>query len=270
MPKQLLPRAEGQQFPASPWRRSEARLRAGYDTLAAFNQAAATEGREILDGARATTGPASWCWRGPITWIPASATRSKPTSRPMAIPILWVQYLPIDPDLMDWLFGEDISEARFRPPFDIRDVWPSSYSGNTNEILWGAKVAARLPWVSCVIRLTSYECGMDQPTFTPVQQDRRAFRDRCSFRSRTSTPPSRRDRSRSGSRRSPIIWSVLRRASSRARRSTDPARFRSCKLLLASLPAHAAAATGIDCHGLPSKLSTIPPARIRVIKQTRM
>ncbi len=51
-----------------------------------------------------------------------------------------------------------------------RDVWPSSYSSNTNEILWGAKVAARIPWVTCVIRLTSYECGMDQPTFTPVQQ----------------------------------------------------------------------------------------------------
>ena len=28
----------------------------------------------------------------------------------------------------------------------------------------------KLPWVTCVIRLTSYECGMDQPTFTPVQQ----------------------------------------------------------------------------------------------------
>jgi predicted nucleotide-binding protein (sugar kinase/HSP70/actin superfamily) len=55
-------------------------------------------------------------------------------------------------------------------PFDISDVWPSSYSGNTNEILWGAKVGAKLPWVTCVIRLTSYECGMDQPTFTPVQQ----------------------------------------------------------------------------------------------------
>ncbi len=30
--------------------------------------------------------------------------------------------------------------------------------------------AARVPWITCVIRLTSYECGMDQPTFTPVQQ----------------------------------------------------------------------------------------------------
>jgi predicted nucleotide-binding protein (sugar kinase/HSP70/actin superfamily) len=31
-------------------------------------------------------------------------------------------------------------------------------------------VAARIPWIACVIRLSSYECGMDQPTYTPVQQ----------------------------------------------------------------------------------------------------
>ena len=30
--------------------------------------------------------------------------------------------------------------------------------------------AARMPWVACVVRLASYECGMDQPTYTPVQQ----------------------------------------------------------------------------------------------------
>jgi predicted nucleotide-binding protein (sugar kinase/HSP70/actin superfamily) len=71
---------------------------------------------------------------------------------------------------MDWIFGEDIHDGHISSPFDIRDVWPSSYSANTNELLWGAKVAARVPWISCAIRLTSYECGMDQPTFTPVQQ----------------------------------------------------------------------------------------------------
>jgi hypothetical protein len=62
-----------------------------------------------------------------------------------AYPILWSQYLPTDPDLMDWLFGEDVRTGVIASPFDIQDVWPSSYSGNTNEILWGAKVGARLP-----------------------------------------------------------------------------------------------------------------------------
>ena len=85
-------------------------------------------------------------------------------------PILWGQYLPLDSDLLDWAFGPDVAAGHIRSPLDIRDVWPSSYSANTNEILWAAKFAARIPWISCVVRLSSYECGMDQPTYTPVQQ----------------------------------------------------------------------------------------------------
>lgn len=71
---------------------------------------------------------------------------------------------------MEWIFGADIRAGAIRSPFDISDVWPSSYSSNTSEILWRAKVGARLPGIARVIRLSSYECGMDQPTYTPVQQ----------------------------------------------------------------------------------------------------
>src|SRR5436190_4996548 len=100
-------------------------------------------------------------------------------------PILWAQYFPIDTDLMDWAFGPDIRAGYIKSPFDIRDVWPSSYSSNTNEILWGAKAAARIPWIACVIRLASYECGMDQPTYTPVHQiaDRSRRRNDRRFKS---------------------------------------------------------------------------------------
>ena len=85
-------------------------------------------------------------------------------------PILWLQYLPPDMDLLNWLFEEDLKAGRIKSPFDITDVWTSSYSSNTNEIMWGAKVAARCPWITCVVRLSSYECGMDQPTYTPSQK----------------------------------------------------------------------------------------------------
>ncbi|MCK5361693.1 MAG: hypothetical protein KAR22_01920, partial [Gammaproteobacteria bacterium] len=54
-------------------------------------------------------------------------------------------------------------------PFDISDVWPCSNSANSNEILWGAKLAARMPWVAGVIRLSSHGCGLDQPTWSSVQ-----------------------------------------------------------------------------------------------------
>ena len=85
-------------------------------------------------------------------------------------PILWLQYLPTDLDLMNWLFEADLKMGRIKSAFDIADVWTSSYSSNTNEIMWGAKVAARCPWITCVVRLSSYECGMDQPTYTPSQK----------------------------------------------------------------------------------------------------
>jgi predicted nucleotide-binding protein (sugar kinase/HSP70/actin superfamily) len=84
-------------------------------------------------------------------------------------PVLWSTCLPTDAELLEWMFRPDIESGLVRSPLDIADVWPSSYSANTNEILWAAKFAARMPWVACVVRLSSYECGMDQPTYTPVQ-----------------------------------------------------------------------------------------------------
>jgi predicted nucleotide-binding protein (sugar kinase/HSP70/actin superfamily) len=84
-------------------------------------------------------------------------------------PVLWAQYLPLEAALLEWIFAADLAEGVITSPLAIADVWPSSYSSNTNEVLWAAKVAARVPWITCVIRLASYECGMDQPTYTPVQ-----------------------------------------------------------------------------------------------------
>lgn len=85
-------------------------------------------------------------------------------------PVLWLQYLPGDEDLMNWIFEADLRAGQIKSAFDINDVWTSSYSSNTNEIMWGAKFAARCPWITCVVRLSSYECGMDQPTYTPTQK----------------------------------------------------------------------------------------------------
>jgi predicted nucleotide-binding protein (sugar kinase/HSP70/actin superfamily) len=143
---------------------------AGYATFEAFNRTLRRKGREILEWCAGNDRPCILILARPYHMDPGIGHEIESDLQAYGYPILWGQYLPIDSDLLDWLFGEDIGSGAVKSPFDIRDVWPSSYSSNTNEILWGAKVGARLPWVTCVIRLTSYECGMDQPTFTPVQQ----------------------------------------------------------------------------------------------------
>ncbi|WP_282152712.1 acyl-CoA dehydratase activase-related protein [Ruegeria atlantica] len=84
-------------------------------------------------------------------------------------PILWGQYLPLDQPVLDWLYTDLIASGRIRNAFDISDIWKTSHSANTNEILWAARYGSLMPWVTCVVRFSSYECGMDQPTYSPVQ-----------------------------------------------------------------------------------------------------
>lgn len=151
-------------------RETEAAVAEGFAALHAFNAEMRARSREVLEWCAREDRPCILVLARPYHMDSGLGHEIEADLQAHGYPILWQQYLPTDDDIMDWLFGAEIRAGRFRSAFDISDVWPSSYSANTNEILWGAKVAARLPWISCAIRLTSYECGMDQPTFTPVQQ----------------------------------------------------------------------------------------------------
>jgi predicted nucleotide-binding protein (sugar kinase/HSP70/actin superfamily) len=143
---------------------------AGYAALRAFSDRARTMSRQILESCARADSPCLLVLARPYHMDPGIGHEIEVDLQAGGYPILWAQYVPVDADLMDWIFGDDVRAGRIKSPFDIRDVWPSSYSSNTNEILWGAKFAARVPWIAGVIRLSSYECGMDQPTYTPVQQ----------------------------------------------------------------------------------------------------
>lgn len=143
---------------------------AGYKALDEFTQKARNRSRETLSWCARENKPCILVLARPYHMDSGIGHEIEVNLQANGYPILWIQYLPIDEDLMDWLFGEEIEAGLIKSPFDISDVWSSSYSSNTNEILWGAKVGARVPWITCVVRLSSYECGMDQPTYTPTQE----------------------------------------------------------------------------------------------------
>jgi predicted nucleotide-binding protein (sugar kinase/HSP70/actin superfamily) len=169
VPKQLFQALDG----AIPGLTADETARAvaeGFRALAAFNERLRKASRAVLEQCARADRPCLLVLARPYHMDPGIGHEIEVDLQSNGYPILWVQYFPIDDDLMQWAFGPDLAAGHIRSPLDIRDVWPSSYSSNTNEILWGAKVAARIPWVTCVIRLSSYECGMDQPTYTPVQQ----------------------------------------------------------------------------------------------------
>lgn len=149
---------------------TKAAVRHGFDALDAFNTRLRKKGRAILEQCAREDKPCLLVLARPYHMDPGIGHEIEVDLQAYGYPVLWSQYFPTDSDLLDWMFAADIRGGHIRSAFDISDVWPSSYSSNTNETLWGAKVAARMPWIAGVIRLASYECGMDQPTYTPVQQ----------------------------------------------------------------------------------------------------
>jgi predicted nucleotide-binding protein (sugar kinase/HSP70/actin superfamily) len=169
LPKQLY---EGlkEAIPGLSIEQTKRAVEQGYQTLEAFNNKLQRRARDVLEWCARENKPCLLVLARPYHMDPGIGHEIEVDLQAYGYPILWAQYLPADEDLMEWIFGEEIRAGLIRSPFDISDVWPSSYSSNTNEILWGAKVAARLPWIVCAIRFSSYECGMDQPTYTPVQQ----------------------------------------------------------------------------------------------------
>lgn len=149
---------------------TERAVKAGFAALDAFTDKARQQSRDILTWCATNQKPCILVLARPYHMDTGIGHEIEGDLQAHGYPILWLQYLPGDMDLMNWLFEADLKAGRIKSPFDIQDVWTSSYSSNTNEIMWGAKVAARCPWITCVVRLSSYECGMDQPTYTPTQK----------------------------------------------------------------------------------------------------
>jgi predicted nucleotide-binding protein (sugar kinase/HSP70/actin superfamily) len=143
---------------------------AGFEALHAYSSNLRDRARAVLTECARQDKPALLVLARPYHMDPGIGHEIEVDLQAYGYPVLWTQYLPTDADLLGWAFGPDIAAGHIKDPLDIADVWPSSYSANTNEILWAAKFAARIPWIACVVRLSSYECGMDQPTYTPVQQ----------------------------------------------------------------------------------------------------
>jgi predicted nucleotide-binding protein (sugar kinase/HSP70/actin superfamily) len=145
-------------------------VEAGYRALDVFNTEMRRRSREIIEQCIREEKPCILVLARPYHMDPGIGHEIEVDLQAYGYPVLWAQYLPTDTDMLEWLFGAEVAAGDIKSAFDLSDVWPSSYSANTNEILWGAKFAARLPWIACVVRLSSYECGMDQPTYSPVQQ----------------------------------------------------------------------------------------------------
>ncbi|HEU5254389.1 MAG TPA: BadF/BadG/BcrA/BcrD ATPase family protein [Vicinamibacterales bacterium] len=86
----------------------------------------------------------------------------------LGYPVFSQNTLPMDADLLERLFGDEVRSGAIRDPLEIQDVWKNSYSANTNLKVWAAKFTARHPNL-VALELSSFKCGHDAPIYSVVE-----------------------------------------------------------------------------------------------------
>ncbi len=86
----------------------------------------------------------------------------------LGYPIFSQNTLPIDDDLLERLFGDEVRAGVISSPLDITDAWKNSYSCSTNHKVWAAKFTARHPNL-VALEISSFKCGHDAPIYGVIE-----------------------------------------------------------------------------------------------------
>jgi predicted CoA-substrate-specific enzyme activase len=86
----------------------------------------------------------------------------------LGYPIFSQSTLPLDEDLLERLFGEEVRAGVISSPLDIGDAWKNSYSCSTNHKVWAAKFTARHPNL-VALEISSFKCGHDAPIYGVIE-----------------------------------------------------------------------------------------------------
>jgi len=86
----------------------------------------------------------------------------------LGYPVFSQSTLPLDEDLLERLFGEEVKAGVVKSPLAINDVWKNSYSASTNHKVWAAKFTARHPNL-VALEMSSFKCGHDAPIYTVIE-----------------------------------------------------------------------------------------------------
>src|SRR6516165_8443255 len=86
----------------------------------------------------------------------------------LGYPIFSQNTLPLDEDLLERLFGEEVSAGVISSPLEINDAWKNAYSCSTNHKVWAAKFTARHPNL-VALEISSFKCGHDATIYGVIE-----------------------------------------------------------------------------------------------------
>jgi len=148
---------------------NSAAVDAGYQAQIDFVDKLRDKGRKVLKQLEENDGLGIVLLARPYHNDPGMNHEIPDELQKLGYPVFTIHSLPIDDDIVNPLFGEDVKAGFISDPFDIYDVWKNSYSENTNQKVWAAKYTARHPNL-VALELSSFKCGHDAPIYTVIEE----------------------------------------------------------------------------------------------------
>jgi predicted CoA-substrate-specific enzyme activase len=144
-------------------------IHAGYEALDRYEAEIRRKSREIIDRLEKEGGVGVVLLGRPYHHDPGVNLGIPQELQKRGYPVFSQATLPLDPDILERLFGEEVQEGIVTHPMDIGDVWKHSFSANSAYKLWAAKFTARHPNLIAV-ELSNFKCGHDAPIYSTIEK----------------------------------------------------------------------------------------------------
>jgi len=144
-------------------------VQAGYEALATYEREVRSQSRIALDMLEQEHRLGIVMLGRPYHHDPGLNHGILDEFRKLGYPVFSQSTLPLDEDILDRLFGDEVRAGIITHPLDISDVWKTATAASSNLKLWAAKFTARHPNLVAV-ELSSFKCGHDAPVYSVVER----------------------------------------------------------------------------------------------------
>jgi activator of 2-hydroxyglutaryl-CoA dehydratase/predicted nucleotide-binding protein (sugar kinase/HSP70/actin superfamily) len=141
----------------------------GYKTLDDYNRKLRRQAREVLDQLEREDRIGVVLLGRPYHNDPGINHDILEEFQKLGYPVFTQDSLPIDADILERLFGDEVRAGEIPHPMAVTDVWKNSYSENTTRKVWAAKYIARHPNL-VALEMSNFKCGHDAPIYTVVEE----------------------------------------------------------------------------------------------------
>ena len=147
---------------------NERAAEAGFDALKNYETSIRRRAREVMDQLEREDRIGIVMLGRPYHHDPGLNHEILDEFQKLGYPIFSQNTLPLDEDMLERLFGEEVRAGAITSPLDIGDAWKNSYSCSTNHKVWAAKFTARHPNL-VALEISSFKCGHDAPIYGVIE-----------------------------------------------------------------------------------------------------